>query len=479
MRVVASSKASQEQLRTFQAHIDELNAIIRNREQQAAKVQAQQQQQQQQQKQQPPQRPQNINHNSPPDPMPNRNQPSSIPAQHNHVQNGAPQVRHEPDNTLPASARPTQTSQSTGKGAICIMVPPAPPPPPTSMTPDSSSVTPSPTPRSLPPTQPVPSHSMPPGPPPPQPQTSQIPPPPARARNSQQYGSPTTYYHQTPPPTPPPKPSIKAVVFEFTSPLTPYGSSTSGHAGSGDRYLFPENSILEFLPGGNTVIASFLIVREVDPNTKFPIEPTSEITTKARGKASRSKKGDKDKDKDKSSIPPQGLGNPPSTPLTAKEEASDKGDGKDSESKNSKDTDKGTLEVSVPAKKEGVKNKNGETPTLKVFYQPVTIRIYSPRPSILEPLSRIVKPPAEVRKYMEGVMERAERAPERFPALRLPRVEGGERTDLEEPSVNGGGRNPDDDSGVENNINRVEEEDEEEELKEFYDTPDGLPPLRV
>ena len=268
-------------------------------------------------------------------------------------------------------------------------------------------------------------------------------------------------------------------MFEFTSPLTPYGSSTSGHAGSGDRYLFPENSILEFLPGGNTVIASFLIVREVDPNTKFPIEATSEITTKARGKASRSKKGDKDKDKDKSSIPPpQGPGNPPSTPLSAKEEANDKGDGKDSESKNSKDTEKGTLEGSVPAKKEDVINKNGETPTLKVFYQPVTIRIHSPRPSILEPLSRIVKPPAEVRKYMEGVMDRAECAPERFLALRLPRVEGGERTDREESSVNGGGRNPDDDSGVENNINRVEEGDEEE-LKEFYDAPDGLPPLRI
>jgi len=114
-----------------------------------------------------------------------------------------------------------------------------------------------------------------------------------------------------------------------------------------------------------------------------------------------------------------------------------------------------------------------------VFYEPITIRIHSSRPSILEPLSRIVKPPAEVRKYMEGVMDRAERAPERFLALRLPRVEGGERTDLEEPSVNGGGRSPDDDSGIENNINRVEEEGEEEELKEFYDAPDGLPPLRV
>jgi hypothetical protein len=266
--------------------------------------------------------------------------------------------------------------------------------------------------------------------------------------------------------------------------LTPYGSSTSGHAGSGDRYLFPENSILEFLPGGNTVIASFLIVREVDPNAKFPIEATSETSTKARGKASRSKKGDKDKD-NKSGMPSiQGPDILPST-LLAKEEAKDKGDGKDSEGQSLKDTDRGASEASALAEKEGNKNKNNETSTPKEFYQPVTIRIHSSKPNILEPLSRIVKPPAEVRKYMEDVMDRAERAPERFLALRLPRVEGGgEGTDVEEPSVNGGtrtpgGRNLDDDSGVENSISRVEEEGEEEELKEFYDAPDGLPPLRI
>jgi hypothetical protein len=49
-------------------------------------------------------------------------------------------------------------------------------------------------------------------------------------------------------PVPSTKPDISAVVFEFSG-------------GSGDRYLFPKYSILEYLPGGQ-VIASFLIVRK-------------------------------------------------------------------------------------------------------------------------------------------------------------------------------------------------------------------------
>jgi len=49
-------------------------------------------------------------------------------------------------------------------------------------------------------------------------------------------------------PLPPTKPDISGVVFEFSG-------------GSGDRFLFPKFSILEYLPGGQ-VIASFLIVRK-------------------------------------------------------------------------------------------------------------------------------------------------------------------------------------------------------------------------
>ncbi|KAG9241917.1 hypothetical protein BJ878DRAFT_518318 [Calycina marina] len=49
-------------------------------------------------------------------------------------------------------------------------------------------------------------------------------------------------------PLPPMKPDISGIVFEFTG-------------GSGDRFLFPKFSILEYLPQGQ-VIASFLIVRK-------------------------------------------------------------------------------------------------------------------------------------------------------------------------------------------------------------------------
>ncbi|KAK4154246.1 hypothetical protein C8A00DRAFT_42980 [Chaetomidium leptoderma] len=52
------------------------------------------------------------------------------------------------------------------------------------------------------------------------------------------------------PPPPPPKPDISALVFEFTG-------------GTGDRYLFPKFSLLEYVPvpSGQQVIASFLLVR--------------------------------------------------------------------------------------------------------------------------------------------------------------------------------------------------------------------------
>ncbi|KAL0934834.1 uncharacterized protein CTRU02_209425 [Colletotrichum truncatum] len=51
------------------------------------------------------------------------------------------------------------------------------------------------------------------------------------------------------PPQPPARPEISGVCFDFTG-------------GNGDRYLFPKYSILEYQPGGQQVIASFLIVRK-------------------------------------------------------------------------------------------------------------------------------------------------------------------------------------------------------------------------
>jgi hypothetical protein len=63
--------------------------------------------------------------------------------------------------------------------------------------------------------------------------------------------TPQTALRSKGPPPPPPKPDISAIVFEFAG-------------GSGDRYLFPKFSLLEYVPvpSGQQVIASFLLVRK-------------------------------------------------------------------------------------------------------------------------------------------------------------------------------------------------------------------------
>jgi hypothetical protein len=60
-------------------------------------------------------------------------------------------------------------------------------------------------------------------------------------------------------PLPSSKPDISGVVFEFSG-------------GNGDRYLFPKNSILEDLPGGQ-VVASFLIVRRGSSSDSHIYDP--------------------------------------------------------------------------------------------------------------------------------------------------------------------------------------------------------------
>lgn len=73
------------------------------------------------------------------------------------------------------------------------------------------------------------------------------------------------YYSEPLPPVrpkgqPPIKPDVTAVVFEFS-------------AGSGDRYLFPKHSVLEYLPGGTRVIASFLVVRKGSASDSGAYDP--------------------------------------------------------------------------------------------------------------------------------------------------------------------------------------------------------------
>lgn len=143
-------------------------------------------------------------------------------------------------------------------------------------------------------------------------------------------------------PPPAPKPDITAVVFDF---------------GSGDRYLFPKFSILEYLPTttGQQVVASFLIVRK------------------------------------------------------------------------------------------GSTSEYGGDPKLD-YYQPVTIRLFTPSGRHLENLARVVAPQDEVRRYMDDVMDHMTRAEYVLLAMRLPKASSdGEKdgTASEEPRTNGSTPKPD------------------------------------
>jgi hypothetical protein len=59
------------------------------------------------------------------------------------------------------------------------------------------------------------------------------------------------------------------------------------------------------------------------------------------------------------------------------------------------------------------------------------MRLSASHPRTLEVLSRVVKAPGEVRKYMEEVMERGVRAEYGHLATRLPREEGDEGNENE------------------------------------------------
>ncbi|KAI0203480.1 hypothetical protein F4808DRAFT_21175 [Astrocystis sublimbata] len=126
------------------------------------------------------------------------------------------------------------------------------------------------------------------------------------------------------------KHDIVAVVLEFAG-------------GTGDRYMFPKFSILEYSGDGTEVVASFLIVRR------------------------------------------------------------------------------------------GSKLEYGGDRTMD-YYQPVTLRLHSQNPKVLENLARVVAPEAEVQRYMDDVMETMTRAEYVLLAMRLPRADRDEPSE-ERPST--------------------------------------------
>ncbi|KAL9597034.1 MAG: hypothetical protein Q9219_005409 [cf. Caloplaca sp. 3 TL-2023] len=128
------------------------------------------------------------------------------------------------------------------------------------------------------------------------------------------------------------KPDITSIVFDFSL--------------HGDRYSFPRHTILEFLPGGTQVIASFLVIRK---------------------------------------------GSAAATP--------------------------------------------GEYNKTTTYYQPVTIRLSASNPRFLEPLARIVAPPEEVRKYMNGVFDKMCPAKPAFLVTRLPRSKVDDDVEMKETQL--------------------------------------------
>lgn len=520
MRVVASSQASQEQLRAFQTHIDELNAIIKSREKQeqrqqdpaAAPTQTQSATPTAQNRPVPPppesQQKKDVAANAAsddqrakaqsvtPSETPSKEHPATKPkvvpaeppAQGTPQPGTEPQTPAQTQNSQPASqpvgapvkrephaADPTPQAAPSGAPQPAAPTPAATPGPVGTSIPNtgphpSPSVRPAQTPSNI--QQPSPR----PGPPiPPARPSSYGNQPPLQSR-PQQYGSPTPYYSpNSTGPLPPQMRNFKGVVFEFTSPLTPYGSSTSGHAGSGDRYLFPEHSILEWLPAENTMLASFLVVKKVDPNTPFPIEPPPDTAT-GRAKMKGAPKAKKPDAKGKGKNSPA-----PATPTQADEPSST-------------GTPQNPETIKPNGEAPGTPGTPSEPPTtpanLKEYWQPVTWRIHSTTPRLLEPLTRVVKPADEVRKYMNEVMDRAERAPDGFPALRLPREEAREAFESEgtpASTANAAAANAsrsrssrvklaEEESEAENNVGGLEEDDE---LLDFYGSPSGLPPLKI
>lgn len=486
MRVVASSQASQEQLRAFQAHIDELNAIIKSREQQEQRQQASATPTQTQQTtQQGTGTPQTQSTPQPPSQSqlpPKQENTAKIASKEDSASQTKTSAKQSPAQAdvqpqPPAASTDKSATPQSSTGSATIKQEPKSTagkdsqPPPATTNGNASTPAPASTPSqqqspAVNPTQPPgfhPQSAARPGPP--------YPPYPAPAYGSQtpiqsrppQYTTPNSFYRSPVAPLAPPRVGYKAVVFEFTSPLTPYGNATSGHAGSGDRYLFPEHTILEWLPDENTVIASFLVVRKVDQNATFPLETATEAAnSRSKGKsASKSKKGEP---KGKAMKGADSAG--PQTPSQL---------------------------AGTPQKQEPVDSAMPDAPSapineanLKEYWQPVTFRIHSPSTTFLEPLARVVKPADEVRKYMNEIMDRAERAPDGFLAMRLPREESREPFESEgTPVSNVGTRSrlsrvqlADEESEVETSAFEFEEE-EEDDLKDFYDAPYGLPPLKT
>ena len=77
--------------------------------------------------------------------------------------------------------------------------------------------------------------------------------------------------------------------------------------------------------------------------------------------------------------------------------------------------------------------KAGKYKDTKSYYQPVTMRLTTQQPRVLQPLAKVVAPPEEVRRYMDSVFDKMSRADTVYLATRLPRAqeaEGPQKSEL-------------------------------------------------
>ena len=70
--------------------------------------------------------------------------------------------------------------------------------------------------------------------------------------------------------------------------------------------------------------------------------------------------------------------------------------------------------------------KGGKYKDTKSYYQPVTMRLSTHHPRVLQPLAKVVAPPDEVRRYMDSVFDKMSPAETVFLATRLPRAQDAE-----------------------------------------------------
>ncbi|EGE01714.1 hypothetical protein TEQG_00758 [Trichophyton equinum CBS 127.97] len=396
-------QADQEQLRAFQAHIDEINAIIASRNSK--------------------------------DSQPNQSQAKPEPPR----QTGAP---------------PTSTSAAQNRVH----------------TPIAS--------RNPVPYHPQNQHSHPPAP--------QYPPDPPGQQGSNSIKSKHT--QKVPPPhngyfrpqysqpvSQPARMDIKSVVFEF---ILPAGSNNGP---TGDRYLFPENMILDYFPGNTTVIASFLAIKKIGPPGSST-ESDKKAPIKVRGK----------KAKLLQAAAASNSGESPSKPPASQPESTKDTKGTDVAvtAEDSKTVDAPETPDDNASSASGAKPKAKES-NVKEYYQPVTLRLHASNPRTLEPLGRVVKPPGEVRDYMNGVMDRIERADIEYLAFRLPqehrRARGAAAGDeTSKPAGHARGvsklNGTESESGVTTPRNGDRDNNgrksAEDVLQDHYDLPSGLVPLR-